>query len=242
MPLPKIPTPEYQLILPSTEKPIKYRPFLIKEEKILLLAQQTQDKTQITDAIKQILKECIITRGIKIEELPVFDIEYLFLNIRGKSMGECIELDVTCTDDNETIVPYKLYIDEIQVQKNPEHTKDIQLGPNLVMRMKYPSLDEFIKNNFDFNNEDNPVNADAAMELIASCIDIVFSQEDSWSAKDSTKEELVEYIGTMTNEHLEKIEKFFSTMPVLFHSFTVVNPKTKKETEVKLRGLTSFFG
>jgi hypothetical protein len=154
MPLPKPTTPIYELILPSTEKTIKYRPFLVKEEKILLLALETKDTKSITTAIKQILKECIITKGIKVEELPTFDIEYIFLNVRGKSVGEGIDLIVTCTDDGETQVPVTVFIDEIQVQKNPEHSTDIKLDDNLVLRMKYPSLDRFIKDNFDFSMDD----------------------------------------------------------------------------------------
>ena len=154
MPLPKIATPQYTLDLPSTGKSIKYRPFLVKEEKILILALESEDVKQITSAIKQILKDCIITKGIKVEELPTFDIEYIFLHVRGRSVGEAIELIVTCSDDGTTEVPVKVYIDEIQVQKDPNHSTDINLGDGLVLRMKYPSLNEFIQNNFDFSSND----------------------------------------------------------------------------------------
>ena len=241
MPLPKPTTPTYELILPSTEKTIKYRPFLVKEEKILLLALETKDTKVITNAIKQILKECILTKGIKIEELPTFDIEYIFLNVRGKSVGEGIDLIVTCNDDGETQVPVTIFIDEIQVQKNPEHSVDIKLDDNLVLRMKYPSLDRFIKDNFDFSMDDASM-LDKSFDIVTSCIDMVFNQEDTWSAKDCTKKELVEFIEGLNSQQFKKIDTFFQTMPKLSHTFTVVNPNTKKENEITLEGLTSFFG
>jgi hypothetical protein len=241
MPLPKPTTPTYELILPSTEKTIKYRPFLVKEEKILLLALETKDTKVITNAIKQILKECIITKGIKVEELPTFDIEYIFLNVRGKSVGEGIDLIVTCEDDGETQVPVTVFIDEIQVQKNPEHSTDIKLDDNLVLRMKYPSLDRFIKDNFDFSMDDASM-LDKSFDIVTSCMDMVFNQEDTWSAQDCTKKELIEFIEGLNSQQFKKIDTFFQTMPKLSHTFTVVNPKTKKENEVTLEGLTSFFG
>ena len=241
MVLPKPTTPIYELILPSTEKTIKYRPILVKEEKILLLALETKDTKSITTAIKQILKECIITKGIKVEELPTFDIEYIFLNVRGKSVGEGIDLIITCNDDGETQVPVTVFIDEIQVQKNPEHSTDIKLDDNLVLRMKYPSLDRFIKDNFDFSMDDASM-LDKSFDIITSCMDMVFNQEDTWSAKDCTKKELIEFIEGLNSQQFKKIDIFFQTMPKLSHTFTVVNPKTKKENEVTLEGLTSFFG
>ena len=241
MVLPKPTTPIYELILPSTEKTIKYRPILVKEEKILLLALETKDTKSITTAIKQILKECIITKGIKVEELPTFDIEYIFLNVRGKSVGEGIDLIITCNDDGETQVPVTVFIDEIQVQKNPEHSTDIKLDDNLVLRMKYPSLDRFIKDNFDFSMDDASM-LDKSFDIITSCMDMVFNQEDTWSAKDCTKKELIEFIEGLNSQQFKKIDIFFQTMPKLSHTFTVVNPKTKKENEVTLEGITSFFG
>ena len=145
MPLPKISTPTHELVLPSTGKKIKYRPFLVREEKILILALESQDTKQITNAIKSTLKSCILTRGIKVEELPTFDIEYIFLNIRGKSVGESVDVVITCPDDGETKVESQIFIDEIQVQKNDEHSRDIKLDESLVLRMKYPSLSEFVQ-------------------------------------------------------------------------------------------------
>jgi hypothetical protein len=241
MPLPKIVTPQYTLDLPSTGKTIKYRPFLVKEEKILILALESEDVKQITSAIKQILKDCIITKGIKVEELPTFDIEYIFLNVRGHSVGEAIELIVTCSDDGTTEVPVKIYIDEIQVQKDPNHSTDINLGDGLVLRMKYPSLNEFIKNNFDFSSNDVS-SIEKSFDIVSSCIDIVFNADESWAAADCTKKELNDWIETLTSQQFQEVEKFFNTMPKLAHTFKVTNPNTEKESEVTLEGLTSFFG
>jgi hypothetical protein len=242
VPLPKIITPEYELELPSTGKKIKYRPFLVKEEKILLLALESKDRVQITNAMKQILKGCVLTRGIKIEELPSFDIEYIFLNVRGKSVGEIIELIITCEDDEETKVPVEIGIDEIKVQKDPDHSRDIDLGGGITLRMKYPSLDDFINNNFEIKADEKSVeNFNESLEIIASCMDVVFTKEDSWSATDCSKEELFEYIESMDTKQYKMIEKFFKTIPSLSHEFVVINPKTKKENKVKLEGLTSFF-
>jgi len=241
MPLPKIATPTYELELPSTGKTIKYRPFLVKEEKILILALESEDVKQITSAIKNTLKDCIHTRGIKVEELPTFDIEYIFLNVRAKSVGEAIELIVTCSDDGETEVPVKVYIDEIEVQKDPNHTQEIKLDANLILKMKYPSLNEFIKNNFDFSsNEISSI--DKSFDVISSCIDMVYNNEDVWSASDCTKKELIDWIETLTSNQFKMIEEFFNTMPKLAHTFKVTNPNTKVESEVTLEGLTSFFG
>ncbi len=241
MPLPKIVTPQYTLDLPSTGKSIKYRPFLVKEEKILILALESEDVKQITSAIKQILKDCIITKGIKVEELPTFDIEYIFLNVRGHSVGEAIELIVTCSDDGTTEVPVKIYIDEIQVQKDPNHSTDINLGDGLVLRMKYPSLNEFIKNNFDFSSNDVS-SIEKSFDIVSSCIDVVFNADESWAAADCTKKELNDWIETLTSQQFQEVEKFFNTMPKLAHTFKVTNPNTEKESEVTLEGLTSFFG
>lgn len=241
MPLPKIISPEYELELPSTGKKIKYRPFLVKEEKILLLALESKDTKQITNAIKQILKSCIVTRGVKVEELPTFDIEYIFLNVRGKSVGENIDLIVTCDDDGETQVPVTIFIDEIKVKKDENHSRDINLGGDLVLRMKYPSLDEFIKNNFDFTTENTTSNIDKSLDIIASCMDVVFTKEDTWAAKDCTKKELFDFIESMDTKQFKLIENFFQTMPVLSHTFTVINPNTEVENPVTLEGLTSFF-
>ncbi len=239
MPLPKIATPTYELVLPSTGKTIKYRPFLVKEEKILILALESEDPKQITNAIKTTLKSCISTRGIKVEELPTFDIEYIFLNIRGKSVGESIDVIVTCPDDNETQVEHKIYIDEIQVEKNEKHNRDIKLDHSLTLRMKYPSLSEFVKNNFSMS-DDNTLQA--SMDIIASCIDVVYSEDESWAAADCTKKELDQWLETLNTNQFKEIESFFETMPKLTHKVKVTNPNTKVESEVTMEGLQSFFG
>ena len=238
MPLPKIATPTYELELPSTGKTIKYRPFLVKEEKVLILALESQDVKQITLAIKQVLKDCIQTRGIKVEDLPSFDIEYIFLNVRGKSVGEAIELVVTCSDDGTTEVPVKVYVDEIKVQKDPDHAVDIKLDDSITIKMKYPSLDQFIKNNFDFNAAND---MDQAFDLISSCIDTIYTEDEVWSTSDVTKKEITEFLDQMNSLQFKKIETFFETMPKLSYNIKVKNPKTKVENEVILEGLSSFF-
>ena len=190
MPLPKIATPTYELELPSTGETIKYRPFLVQEEKLLVLALESEDTKQITTAIKAVLKSCIQTKGIKVETLPTFDIEYLFLHIRGKSVGETLEVNVICPDDEETQVKVNINLDSIEVEKNEDHNKQIKLDDTLMMEMKYPSLDEFIKNNFDFK-ETNQM--DQSFALIGSCIDKIYNEEEVWAPADCTKKEVNEF-------------------------------------------------
>ena len=238
MPLPKIATPVYELELPSTGKTIEYRPFLVKEEKVLVIALESEDTKQITTAIKNVIKNCIKTKGIKVEELPTFDIEYLFLNIRGKSVGEEIEVNVTCPDDGETQVPVTINLDDIEVQKNDEHSNRIKVDDSIMMEMKYPSLDQFIKNNFDFNDKNA---MDQSFELIATCIDKIFTEDEVWAVEDCSKKEIVEFLEQMNSSQFKEIEKFFETMPKLSHKIKVKNPKTKKENEVVIEGLAGFF-
>ena len=239
MPLPKIATPTYELELPSSGKTIKYRPFLVKEEKVLVIAMESEDTKQITNAIKAVLKSCVQTKGIKIEALPTFDIEYLFLNIRGKSVGEELEVNVICPDDGETSVPVMIALEDIQVEKMDNHSPQIKLDSKLMMEMKYPSLDEFIKNNFDFKEENQ---MDQSFQLIASCIDKIYSDEEVWATADCTKKEVNEFLESMNSSQFKLIEKFFETMPKLQHTITVTNPKTKVKSDVVLEGLASFFG
>ena len=238
MPLPKISTPTYELELPSTGKTIKFRPFLVKEEKLLVLALESDDSKEITNAIKAVLKDCIQTRGIKVDTLPTFDIEYLFLNIRGKSVGEDIEVSVLCPDDGETYAEVQISIDDIKVTKDKNHSNQIKIDDNLMMEMKYPSLDQFVKSNFEFSN-DNQV--DQSFELIASCIDKIYSADEAWTTDDFTKKEVMEFLEQMNSAQFKEIESFFSTMPKLSHEVQVVNPKTKKKSKVTLEGLASFF-
>jgi len=238
MPLPKISTPIYELELPSTGETVQYRPFLVKEEKVLVIALESEDTKQITNAIKSVIKNCVLTKNIKVESLPTFDIEYLFLNIRGKSVGEELEVNIICPDDGETQVPVKIDLDDIQVQKNDEHTNRIKLDNTIMMEMKYPSLDQFIKNNFDFDNKNV---MDQSFELIGSCIDKIYTEDEVWSTADVTKKELNEFLESMNSSQFKDIEKFFETMPKLSHTIKVKNPKTEVESEVVLEGLASFF-
>tara|TARA_Y100000766_G_scaffold284062_1_gene301417 strand:+ start:244 stop:960 length:717 start_codon:yes stop_codon:yes gene_type:complete len=237
MPLPKISAPSYELVIPSSKKKIKYRPFLVKEEKVLILALESQDTKQIANAVKDVISHCILTRGIKVEKLSTFDIEYLFLNIRGKSVGEEVEIMITCPDDGKTQVPTMVNLDDIQVSTDKDHTTDIKLDDEYTLRMKYPSMDEFIKTNF----ASGEVDVDDTFKLIASCIDQVYSEEESWASADCTKKELSDFVESLNSKQFKSIEKFFETMPKLKHTITVVNPETKVENEIVLEGLQSFF-
>ena len=238
MPLPKIATPTYELELPSTGETIKYRPFLVKEEKLLVIAMESEDTKQITNAIKAVLKSCVLTKGVKVEQLPTFDIEFLFLNIRGKSVGEELEVNVTCPDDNETQVPITIFLDDIEVQKDDNHTTKIKVDNSIMMELKYPSLDQFIKNNFDFN-ESNAM--DQSFDLIATCIDKIYTEDEVWAAADCTKKEIKDFLEQMNSTQFKEIETFFETIPKLSHTIKVTNPKTKVESDVVLEGLASFF-
>ena len=239
MPLPKIATPTYELELPSSGQTVKYRPFLVKEEKVLVIALESEDNKQITNAIKAVLKSCVLTKGIKVEKLPTFDIEFLFLNIRGKSVGEELEVNIICPDDEKTQVPVTIDLDDIQVQKYDDHENQIKIDENIMMEMAYPSLDQFIKNNFEFDEK----NAMAqSFELIAQCIDKIYTEEEVWAAADCTKKEMNEFLESMNSTQFKLIEKFFETMPKLSNTIKVTNPKTKVESEVVLEGLASFFG
>ena len=239
MPLPTIATPTYDLELPSSGKKIKYRPFLVKEEKLLVLALESESNKEISTAIKAVLKACIQTRGVKVEQLPTFDIEYLFLNIRGKSVGEEIEVNLICPDDGKTTVPVTINIDDIVVEKSDDHNKRIALDKNLMMEMKYPSLDQFIKNNFDFGVEPG---IDESFQLIATCIDKIYNQEEVWSTSDCTKKEITDFLEQMNSVQFKEVEKFFTTMPKLSHEVKITNPNTDVESTVVLEGLSSFFG
>ena len=239
MPLPKINTPTYELELPSTGKKIKYRPFLVREEKILLMALESEDMKQISNGIIQILNDCIITRGVKVQTLATFDIEYLFLNVRAKSVGETVEVNITCPDDGETTVEMEIEIDSIKVQKNKGHKNIIKLDDKYSMKLRYPSFDQFIDNNFEVN--DNVSDVNKSLDMITSCIEMVYDEEESWSASDCSKKELVEFVDQLNSKQFKQIETFFTTMPKLSHTIVVKNPNTDVESEVVLEGLASFF-
>ena len=237
MPLPTIVTPSYELTLPSNGKKIKYRPFLVKEQKLLMMAIESNSMKDISRAIKDVLKNCILTKGVKVDELPTFDIEYLFLNIRSRSIGESIDLVITCPDDGKTKVNTQIFIDEIEIKKDKNHNPDIKLDDTYTMRLKYPSLDQFIDDNFNFSED-----KDNSFDIISSCIDMVFSEEEAWEAKDCTKKELLEFVERLNSIQFKQVEKFFDTMPKLSHEIEVENPSTKVKSTVKLEGLASFFG
>ena len=239
MPLPKINTPTYELTLPSNNKKVRYRPFLVREEKILVLAMESGDQKQITDAIVEIINDCLLTKNVDVAKLPTFDIEYLFLNVRSKSVGETVEVNVTCPDDGKTTVETSINIDDIKVKKDKGHKMIIKLDDKYSMKLKYPSIDQFIVNNFDFDNADT--NVSQALSMLSTCIDMIYDQEESWDASESTKEELGEFIDQLNTKQFKEVEQFFKTMPKLTHTLKVKNPNTDVESEVVLEGLVSFF-
>ena len=238
MPLPKISTPTNELVLPSSGKKVRYRPFLVKEEKILIMALESEDTKQITSAIKSVLSDCILSRGIKIDKLATFDIEYLFLNIRGKSVGETVEVNVTCPDDGQTKVEMLIDIDSIKIQKDSNHSNIIKLDDSLSVQMNYPSLDQFIETNFDTSSNSQ---VDESLNVIMSCINQVYNEEEAWEASNCTKKELREFVESMNSKQFKQVENFFETMPKLSHKVKVMNPNTKVESEVVIEGLASFF-
>ena len=239
MPLPKINTPTYDLTLPSTGKKIKYRPFLVREEKILIMAMESENMTEITNAIVQILSDCIVSKDVKVESLATFDIEYLFLNVRAKSVGETVDVNITCPDDGETQVEMSIDIDSIKVQKTRGHKNIIKLDDELSMKLRYPSLDQFVENNFETEEGASEINQ--SLSMITSCVEMIYNQEESWEASDYSKKELDEFIEQLNTKQFKQIEKFFATMPKLSHTIAVKNPETGVESEVVLEGLASFF-
>jgi hypothetical protein len=238
MPLPQIATPSYTLELPSLKKEIKYRPFLVKEEKILIIAMESEDPKQIAEAVKNVISNCILTKGVKVEQLSTFDIEYLFLNIRGKSVGETVDVLITCPDDGVTQVPISINLDDIKINVDENHSRDIKLDDSLILRMKYPSMKEFIKTNFENNYN---VTVDQTFDLIISCIEQVYNEEESWAASDCTRKELSDFVEQLSSKQFKQVEKFFDTMPKLSHTIKIRNPNTQVESEVLLEGLSSFF-
>ena len=237
MPLPKINTPTYELTLPSNGKKVKYRPFLVREEKILIMALETENQKQITNAVVEILDACIMTRGIKIKTLATFDIEYIFLNVRSKSVGETINVNIICPDDEKTSVEIPIDLESIKVKKDKSHTNIVKIDDNLSLKLKYPSMDQFIESNFESTDE----TIKNTMKLITSSIDMIFSEEESWNASESTEKELEQFIEQLNSKQFQTIEKFFDTMPKLSHRVKVTNPKTNVESTVILEGLAAFF-
>jgi len=239
MPLPKVNTPTYELVLPSNNKKIRYRPFLVREEKILIMALESEDMKQITNSVIEILNACILTKGVKVNTLSTFDIEYLFLNVRAKSVGESIEVNVTCPDDNKTSVQVSVDLDTIKVKKNKKHTNIIKLDDTLSLKMKYPSMDQFIESNFESNEESSDIKT--TLKMITSCIEMIYNDEESWNGSESSQKELEEFIEQLNSKQFKSIEDFFTTMPKLTHTLKVKNPQTNVESSVVLEGLAAFF-
>lgn len=241
MPLPKVVTPVFEVNLLSTGKPVRYRPFLVKEEKALLIALESGSDKNIISTVKDVLKACVVSR-VKIDTLPSFDLEYLFLNIRGKSVGETVELLVTCADDEEVKVPLTIEMSEIGLDVPDDHTDTIQLDGGISIKMKYPSMDEFLKNNFSVVEETNKDLVEEAFKAVAKCIDTIYTEDEAWSASDCTQTELVKFIEQLSSSQFQQIERFFNTMPKLKYEGKVTNPNTEVETNVIVEGMANFFG
>ena len=239
MPLPKINTPTYELTLPSNNKKVKYRPFLVREEKILILALESGDAKQISSSITEIMADCIESKSVDITKLPSFDIEYLFLNIRAKSVGETVDVIITCPDDKKTTVDTSINIDDIKVKKTKGHTNIVKLDDTYSMKLKYPSMQQFIDANFDTDEQGSQVAQ--SLNMLSTCIDIIYDKEESWDAADSSPDELNQFIEQLNTKQFKEVETFFETMPKLEHKVKVKNPRTGVESEVTLEGLASFF-
>ena len=209
MALPKINTPTYELTIPSNGKKIKYRPFLVREEKILILALESEDTKQITTAVVDILSECVLTKNIDITKLATFDIEYLFLNVRSKSVGETVDVNLTCPDDGKTSVEMSINIDSIKVQKVKGHKSIIKLDDQYSMKLKYPSMTQFIENNFESGQDGGEgSDIDKSMGMITSCIEMIYDNEESWDAADSSQKELEEFVEQLNSKQFKLIESF----------------------------------
>ena len=236
MALPKLTTPTYELEIPSTDEKISYRPFLVKEEKILLMAMESGKNEDIVNAVKQIVSECTFNK-LKLGTMPMFDVEYIFLNIRAKSIGEISKLKLLCPDDNKTYVNVEVNLEDVQVQVGDDHTNKIELTDNMGMIMTYPTIDSFAESGIQ------QINADNMIDIIGSCILQIYEDngEKVYEAKDQTKKEMTEFIEQMNTTQFKKVQKFFDTMPRLKHTIKVRNPKTKNMNDITLAGLNDFF-
>lgn len=238
MALPQLVLPTYELELAASSKKIKYRPFVVKEEKLLLLALETNDEKKIEDAVRNLLKGCIQTKGVKIEDLPLFDLEYIFLNIRAVSVGEQVEMNITCKDDNETVVKYTLDLTSVKVLKPEGHTNKIMLSENMGIIMKYPSFPEFVRNSIIGKSP----STEGVMEIVSDCIEQIFDGDEVYDSSTTSKKEFLEFVEGFTNQQFENIQKFFDDIPRLEHTFSITNPKTGVESEYTITGLANFFG
>ena len=237
MALPKLNTPTYELEVPSTDEKIKYRPFLVKEEKILLMAMESKDNAQIINAVKDIVKSCTFDK-VDVSTMPMFDMEYIFLNIRAKSVGEISKLKILCPDDKKTYASVDLDLTKVEVQVGDDHTNKIELTDDMCLIMTYPTIDSFLDSGIE------TITANNMLDIIGSCVLQIYEKngEKVYQGKDQTKKELTEFIEQMNSGQFRKVQSFFDTMPKLTHTVKVKNPKTKKTSEVKLTGLNDFFG
>ena len=237
MALPKLEVPIYELTVPSTDEKIKYRPFLIKEEKILLIAMESGENEDVIQAVKQIVSECTFNK-LKLGSMPMFDVEYIFLQIRSKSVGEVSKLKVLCRDDGETYANVEVDLTEIEVQVNDDHTNKIELTDEMGVIMRYPTIDSFSTAGI------SDITADNMLDVIVACIDKIYDKkgEEVYDSKDSSKKELMDFVEQMNTTQFQDVQAFFDSMPKLRHEVTVVNPKTKVENVVALSGLNDFFG
>ena len=237
MALPKLTTPTYELEIPSTDEKVKYRPFLVKEEKILMMAMESKASADITQAVKDIVKECTFDK-VNIDKMPMFDVEYIFLQIRSKSVGEVSKLKLLCPDDGKTYADVEVDLNEVKVQVGDDHTNKIDLGNDMGMIMKYPTIDSFSETGI---KDINPSNM---LEVISTCILQIFEKkgEKVYDTKDQTQKEVTDFIESLNTKQFKDVQKFFDTMPKLKHTIKIKNPKTKKESEITLNGLNDFFG
>jgi hypothetical protein len=238
MALPKPTVPTYELELPSTGKTIKYRPFIVKEEKLLLIATESGEDKQMRDAIVEILKACILTRGVKVDDLPMFDLEYIFLRIRSKSVGELIEMIFTARDDNETKLPYTLNLEEVVCNKPEGHDKKVSLSATSGLIMKYPSMEQFITSQILQKDQ----STEEIFDEIINCVEQIYDGDEVWEAKTTPKKEIKDYLEGLTSKQFEEIQKFYATMPKVSHTFSLTNPNTGVASEYTIEGLTNFFG
>ena len=237
MALPKLEVPIYELTVPSTDEKIKYRPFLIKEEKILLIAMESGANEDVIQAVKQIVSECTFNT-LKLGNMPMFDVEYIFLQIRSKSVGEVSKLKILCRDDGETYANVEVDLTEIEVQVNDDHTNKIELTDEMGVIMKYPTIDSFSTAGISDITPEN------MLDVIVACIDKIYDKkgEEVYDSKDSSKKELMDFVEQMNTTQFQDVQAFFDSMPKLRHEISVVNPKTKVENVVALSGLNDFFG
>jgi hypothetical protein len=236
MALPKLNTPTYELEVPSTDEKIKYRPFLVKEEKILLMAMESGENKDIVQAVKDIVSECTFGK-LNLGTLPMFDVEYIFLNIRSKSVGEVSKLNLLCPDDKKTYASVEVDLSEVKVQVGDDHTNKIELSDEMGIIMTYPNIDSFVDTGI------TTITASNMIDVIGSCVLQIYEQKGAkiYEAKDQTKKELTEFIESMNTTQFKQVQKFFDTMPKLKHEVTIKNPKTKKESKMTLTGLNDFF-